>query len=380
MRIRCVQTEAEFGALAPQWAELLTRSAETSPLVSHDWFACCWQTVTPTADPEVLVVEDGGQPVAFVPLMRWPERNHGMPTRSLGLLECPDSVFIDLVAVGDLPSVAEAIGDHLASRRDWDVLTLKLRATSPSLKALEGALRGRFGWQPAGKLQSPYVAVGGGWEPFWRGKTQRFRKTLRNVQNRLERAGRVTVEEHCTLDPRSPLFQEVLELTSRSWKADRRVAIATMPRMPEFFAELTGRASQQGWLSLWLLRLGGRLIAVEWQLQAGGRVYALRSDFDEAYGELSPGSALNLAIMQALFGREGVHEYDMGPGLSEYKLRWATGTHETLRIRVYPRGVRGRAAWIADTAVAPLVRRIRERLRDPGRGGAARPVAETPAG
>jgi CelD/BcsL family acetyltransferase involved in cellulose biosynthesis len=363
MQIRRVQTEEEFATLAPQWADVLTGSGETSPLVSHDWFRCCWQTVTGTAQPEVLVVEDGGRPVAFVPLMRWRERNHGVPVRSLGLLECPDSVFIDVVAAGDLASVAQAFGQHLASRRDWDVLTLKLRATSASLKAMDDALRARFAWRPAGKLQSPYVAVGGGWEPFWRGKTQRFRKTLRNVQNRLERAGKVTVEEHRELDPHSPLFHEVLELTSRSWKADRHVAIATMPRMPEFFAELTRRASKQGWLSLWLLRLDGRLIAMEWQLQAGGRVYALRSDFDEAYGELSPGSALNLAIMQGLFERPGVHEYDMGPGLSEYKLRWATGTHETLRIRVYASGVRGRAAWVADMAVAPLVRRIKERLR-----------------
>jgi hypothetical protein len=152
----------------------------------------------------------------------------------------------------------------------------------------------------------------------------------------------VAIEEHTHVDPEGSLFGELLDLSRRSWKGDRGVAIATMPNMQGFFAALTRRASELGWLSVWTLRLDGRLVAMEYQLRHDGRVNALRADFDPALREVSPGSALNFAVARALFERGGVHEYDMGPGLNEYKLRWATDSHDAGHLMVYRPTVYGR--------------------------------------
>ena len=217
-------------------------------------------------------------------------------------------------------------------------------------------------WCRADASLSPYLSIEGGWQAFWKGTSQRFKKTARNIQNRLERAGRVHVEEHTEVDPEGSLFAELVELTRRSWKADRGVAIATMPNMHGFFAELTRRASARGWLSLWTLRLDDRLVAMEYQLRDGGRVNALRADFDLAYREVSPGSALNFAIAHALFQRGGVREYDMGPGLNDYKLRWATGNHEAVHLMIYRAGAYGRLLHSLDTGLFPFLRRLRGRF------------------
>ena len=363
LRIRRVESARDFQSLASVWAELAARSGQSSPFVSHDWFSCCWPAVGPDRTPEALVVEDGAHPVGLVPLMRWRERRQGLPVRRLALLECPDTPFIDVVVAGDARPVVATLLDHLAARSDWDAASLqKLPATSPVLKALETALPGRFSWRRAGVSLSPYMAIAGTWDAFWQGTTQRFKKTCRNIQNRLERAGRVTVEEHTSVDPDGPLFAEVIDLTRRSWKADRGVAIATMPNMHGFFAGLTRRASARGWLSLWALRLDGQLVAMEYQLRDGGRVNALRADYDLAHREVSPGSALSFAIARALFERGGVHEYDMGPGVNDYKLRWATGTHEAVHLMIYRCSTYGRLLHTLDTAVLPVARRLRERL------------------
>jgi CelD/BcsL family acetyltransferase involved in cellulose biosynthesis len=172
----------------------------------------------------------------------------------------------------------------------------------------------------------------------------------------------VRVEEHTEVDPEGPLFADLVELTRRSWKADRGVAIATMPNMHGFFAALTRRASARGWLSVWTLHLDNQLVAMEYQLRDGGRVNALRADFDLAHREVSPGSALNFAIARALFQRAGVHEYDMGPGLNDYKLRWATGNHEAVHLMIYRPSAYGRLLHALDTAVFPILRRLRERV------------------
>jgi CelD/BcsL family acetyltransferase involved in cellulose biosynthesis len=363
LRVRRIESEAEFLSLALTWSDLAARSGQTSPFLSHDWFACCWSAVGPARRPEVLLVEDGGHTVALVPLMRWRESRRGLPIRRLALLECPDTPFIDLLVEGDARPIMAALLDHLAQRGGWDVASLqKLPVAAPTLKALESSLAGRFPWRRADASLSPFLAIEGGWEPFWKGTSQRFKKTARNIQNRLERAGRVRVEEHTLLDPEGPLFAELVELTRRSWKGARGVAIATMPNMHGFFAELSRRASARGWLSLWTLRLDDRLVAMEYQLRDGGRVNALRADFDPAHREISPGSALNFAIARALFERGGVHEYDMGPGLNEYKLRWATGNHEAVHLVVYRPTAYGRLLHLLDSRVWPAVRRVRERL------------------
>jgi CelD/BcsL family acetyltransferase involved in cellulose biosynthesis len=357
--VRRVTTLPEFEALESRWSQLAEAADQPSPFLSHDWFACCWRASAKTAHPEALVVEDEGEPIAMLPLMRWAERIRGLPVRALGFLEGPDTPFTDVVGVGPMPAVADAVLRHLGTRRDWHVIRFrKLRPSSPGTKALEGAMAARFAWQPSPGAGSPYLETTGDWATFYRATSQRFKKTARNIKNRLERAGRMTIEEHRAVDPQSPLFAELLDLTARSWKADRQLAIATMPGMPEFFAELTRRASARGWLSLWILRLDGRAIAMEYQIVDGTTVRALRSDFDVAIRELSPGSALNRAIAETLFARAGVHEYDMGSGLNDYKMRWASGVRETVTLTAYRPGPYGRALAAVEMALVPAARRI----------------------
>ncbi len=358
--VRRIQTVEDFESLSSAWAELQARSGQTSPFLSHDWFSCCWGAVAPERSPEILVVEDGGGPVGIAPLMRWRDRRHGLPVRCLGFLECPDTPFADILVSGEAGPVVRALLDHLNASSDWDVVHFqKLPVASPTMKALETALAGCLPWRRAGTVQSPYLAIDGTWDAFYGAKSQRFKKTCRNIQNRLERAGRLSIEEHRAIDPGGAVFADLIDLTRRSWKADRGLAIATMPKMHAFFAGLSRRASARQWLSLWFLRVDGRAVAMEYQLRADGKVHALRADYDVAYREVSPGSALNFAIARSLFERGGVHEYDMGPGLNDYKLRWATGTHEMANVQVYrPRGA-GRALHALETAVIPTVRRVR---------------------
>ncbi len=363
LRVRRITSRQEFHGLAPVWAEVASQSGRTTPFMSHDWVSCCWQAAAPDETPELLLLEDMGGPVALIPLLHRRGRIRGLPVRSLVFLECPDTPFVDLLVATDVRPVVRAVVKHLEARSDWDLFRLpKLPTASPTLKALEIELSGRLQWRHAGASASPYLAINGTWEAFYGARSQRFKKTARNIHNRLERLGAVAIEEHRAVDPDGPLFLETIDLTTRSWKARRGVAIATMPRMRTFFAELTRLATARGWLALWLLRLDGRVIAMEYQLQANGIVHALRADYDLAYGAASPGSVLNFAIAKSLFEHGGVHEYDMGPGLNEYKLRWATSCHDATDVEVYAPRLYPRLLHALETLVVPAARRMRGRF------------------
>ena len=318
------------------WGKLAYESGQTSPFLSHDWFWCCWHALWPRWRPEILVVEEAGSAVAIIPLMRWRERVHGLPVRCLGLLECAATPMVDILALGEYGRIIEIVLDHLAARWDWDTVWLqKLPSTSPTLEALEGTLPGRLPWRRAGHLLSPCLAIAGEWADFCGSKKQRFKETYQQLQEGLEHAGDVSIEEYRAVDPESPLFCEAVGVIRRSWRADRGRAMATVPRMTEFLSELTRRATKNGWLSLWLLRLNGQAIAMEYQLRTDRKVYTLHADSDPAYRELSPASALTCAIIRSLFEHGCIQEYNIGLCPNDDTLQWATGSQERVHLKLY---------------------------------------------
>lgn len=364
LRIRRIATADEFAGLARPWAELARASGQTSPFLSHDWFSCCWHAQAPGRQPEIVVLEEDRHPAAVLPLVRWKTRRYGLPVRVLGFLDSPDTPMADVLTAIEPGGAVGAFLDHLAARSDWDLACLeKLPATSATVKTLEDLLPGRMAWRRGEPTRSPYLAISGSWEAFFRGKTQRFRKTCRNLDNRLQRAGTVSVEEHRAVACDGPVFTELMDVSRQSWKGPRGLAMATMHGMPRFFEDLTRRASANGWLHVWILRLDGRAVATEYQIGADGVRHALRADFVPDLAALSPGACLNLHIIQSLFERHGVREYDMGPGSNEYKLRWATGTREAPSLEVYAPSVYGRLLHQMETRLAPVARRWRDRFR-----------------
>jgi CelD/BcsL family acetyltransferase involved in cellulose biosynthesis len=131
---------------------------------------------------------------------------------------------------------------------------------------------------------------------------------------------------------------------------------------------LTEHACARGWLSIWLLRLDGRPVAMEYQLIADDCVYALRSDFDEAYTGVSPGSHLNRELLERLFAR-GSGTYYMGPGTNAYKWRWTEQYDTTYRLVAYSPAWIGRLLGVADRRLRPAIERLRRRWQAPAKQG-----------
>jgi CelD/BcsL family acetyltransferase involved in cellulose biosynthesis len=364
MVVRCVTSLREFDALASAWRGVSQVGGGDSPFLSHDWFACCWRTAGPDRRRELWVLEDAGSPVAFLPLTRVRTRVWGLPVRLLSFLECPDTPFVDIPTARRAEEVIPEFLSALRQAGAWDVLSFrKLSPESATLEALRAALAGRWPWREGRREASPCVEISGTWEDYLGQRSQRFRKTCRNIENRLEKSGTVTVEEHREVDPDGPIFAELMDVSLQSWKGSRGLAMVNMPGASRFFREFTRRASVNGWLRLWILRVDGRALATEYQVKSNGSLYALRADFDAGAETLSPGAVLNLRIVRSLFERQDVHLYNMGPGANPYKLRWATGSRETHSIHVYAPTQYGRMLYGLETRVLPALRRMREKVR-----------------
>jgi hypothetical protein len=355
LTVQRVTRGRDFAALRPLWTALAAEASTSSPFLDFDWVWCCWHAVWPHQHPEVLIFEEHGRPVAIVPLMAWKAPLGGLPARHLGLLQYLDRPGFDILSVLGCESVIPAFLTHLLSRSDWDVLHLRaLPASSPVLQVFERSSAGRLATHRASRQ-------------FW--ASLRLAPKDRDAHAPTEGAappshralcddapGDVGLEEHRLVDPDSVVLREI-DTTLRYPIGDASGGGRPSSRLFHFLRELVRRSGRHHDIRLWLLRRNGRVAAAECQLVSRGRVHTLSVEVNGA-PELLP--VLNRAIVLALHGRDEIAEYDMGPGLAEYKLSWSPDVRESIDLRLYRRHGYARLLYALEKAVMPALSRWRQ--------------------
>jgi CelD/BcsL family acetyltransferase involved in cellulose biosynthesis len=237
------------------------------------------------------------------------------------------------MTTGQSDPVIELFLDHLTSRSDWNIVRLqKLPVTSPILKAFEHILPGQLSWRREDHLAYPSVTIDGNWERFWRTMSKSIGNTYHHIPVTLQRAGNLRLEEHRLVDPQGILFQEILVLMDLQTYGSH--VSTTMPRQREFFRALTQRATKNGWLSLWTLKLDDHIVAFEYQLRFHSTVQVLATGEDPSYHTLRPWPELNLAILRTLFQSGSSYEYSLGPAVQHDYLWRANGNQQTVNLKL----------------------------------------------
>lgn len=383
--VRIVSRVDEFEALREPWNALAARCAG-EPFLSHAWFEAAWQWRRETASLRLLCLFAGDSLRAVLPLVASRRRVAGIPLRELGFLTVPDTQCCDLVvADADRAAAAAAFGRELAARRsEWDVLRLDyLRPDSRAAAELRTALAERgFPPEVAAAGENPYVALDASWDAYYDTRSRRLKKANNLAANRLRKMGEPTIEwlaPGCgTGADVERVTRDACAISARSWKSSTGNSLDN-PGPGAFVRRLSELAHGRGWLSVWVLRIDDAPVAMEYQLVAGGSVYALRSDFDASVEEqASPGSYLSRQLVERLFDR-GLARYFMGPGRNPYKYRWNQGAEPVFRMTVHGRTWRGRALRAWERALKPAARIVRDRVRrsvPAGRTAVAQPDGE----
>ncbi len=363
---RWVRDEATFVALETDWNRLCAAMPQATVFHRHEWFAAAWQWQRHSHALAILVVEQAGLPIAIAPLAkRQAPAGHGLARhRVLEFLLVPDSQCCDLIAPPPhLPTALPALIYALrAIAGEWDQLRLRLLpADSPTVEALYAALA-QGGLLPcyAATDSNPFIALRGGWPMYYAGRSRRLKKGNNLAANHLRKAGSIELQHVSGVlsdDQTGKLLHTLTTVSTQSWK--RRTGNTLEQAGPgAFFAALTRTAGRHGWLSVWLLKLNNAVIATEYQLRFGGRVHALRSDFDPAHDGLSPGTYLNWKLIEALFDVAPDERYCFGPGGNPYKQRWAQDAQPLLTLTAWSPSLRGRLGGFWHQRLRPWAKRL----------------------
>jgi CelD/BcsL family acetyltransferase involved in cellulose biosynthesis len=367
--MRLVSSPAEFTALRDAWNMAAASSLGAAAFFSHEWFDAAWQWRQHTARLHVLCFFSGQRLAAILPLVISEARVSGLPVRELAFLAVPDTQMCDMiVAEQDRASATAAFASELARRRgEWDVMRLHyLRPGSIAASALRAALESRgFVTRMATVPGNPFVALDSSWEAYYATRSRRLKKSNNLASNRLHKAGEIRIDwlapDAAEKSGFGNFVERAIAISGRSWKIRTGNSLDN-PGPQAFIRRLSESAERRAWLSIWILSLNERPLAMEYQLIADHTVYALRSDFDAEFDAVSPGTHLSGYLLKQLFGR-GLRRYYMGPGNNAYKFRWTDDVEPVEELTVYGRSLaaRGMAAW--ETTLKPVARRLRDRVR-----------------
>lgn len=350
-----ISTLGAFAPLAPEW-DALAAATDDQVFYRHDFVGAWLASFAADARLRVLTLRAAdGSLEGALPLVKRQVRWHGIPLRELASATNWHSCRFDLLA-RDPRAAASRLLAHLAADRSWDVLRLADVPEDGSAFAL--LRRAEALGHPVGVWEShrsPFLALPASLEQVHAGLDSGFRANLRRRRARLERRGAVCLERVAGPPGLARALEEAFALEAGGWKGRAGTAINQEPSARAFYAALARGAAARGALALYFLRLNGRAVACGLALVHAGRCLLLKTAYDEAAADCSPGHLLVEDVLRDCMER-GLGEFDFLGESMDWKRCWTSAARRHFWLFVFRADRWGQALRDLKFTWTPLVK------------------------
>lgn len=345
-RTGVITTHAELESLRDDWNVLADKAG--SPLLSHEWFMAATEAFCPEENLHVLAVWNRNQLVAAAPLTRV-NRRYRRRLELIGasrLYEPSGLLFDGPDALLELCRLLVAQGRPVALQR-----ILHADAIEP---AIHGVCPRSARLTRQESARSPYVMIDGSWDSYFASLSSRRRYDFRRTRTRLEQQGAVSFQCHVpTGSTLNALLRQGFEVESSGWKGRQGSGLAVNPALREFFTKYAERAATQGRLRICFLNVKENPVAMQLAIVANRRWWVLKTGYDEAWAEYSPGIQLTMETVRHAF--ESGYDALEFLGTSEPWLNiWTHKEHAYSNFVFYPSTAYGQAYWAIDRTLQRL--------------------------
>ena len=312
-----IDSLAAFAGLRDDWNDLARRSDVDHAFMRHEWFGAWLEHLPWQGDLRVLTVRRDGRLVGAAPLRLARTRRRGVGVRLLSFLQSGISPRCHFLV--DRDEDPAPIFDGLWSIDDWDLTELKSLARDEPLtgRLVDHLTRRGTCVVETGGL-SPYQEMPADWAAFEKTRTKGFRKRFRNSNNRCRKADGYELVKIDTAEAFDAAFDDMLEISRNSWKAQGGTDLVTQAGMGEFFRSFACNTADEGLWVVYLLRIGDRPAAFDYYVRHAGRLVGLRWEYDESFGYYMPGVVVHVAAIKDLLA-EGGSEYDLAGTDTDFK-------------------------------------------------------------
>lgn len=309
--------------LAAEWSALCDARRE-APFYRPEWIRAYLRAFAPRAEVVLVTSRAAGRLGVVLPLIAELGTLGGLPVRKLRTAGNTHTCRYELIS--DPDAGEGALYSALAALLDepgWDVLEMENAPRGGALAQLvQLAAQQGCRTHAAAVLTPPYLDLTpceGQFERLLDRLDAKFRSNLRRRMRKLAAHGAVRLAHSTRDDGR---LQQFYALERSGWKGAERSAIACDDTTRSFYDEIAREAEHGGSLSLYALECGGRPVAMHFGLYREGRYHLLKTAYDEALRDCSPGQLLTHEALRDLVAR-GCREFDFVGGAAGWKSDWA---------------------------------------------------------
>jgi CelD/BcsL family acetyltransferase involved in cellulose biosynthesis len=333
------------------WAELAART-QAPPYMHPGWLRCWWPAFG-TGELEVRALWKAGRLTAVLPL-----------GRRRGQLESTANYHTPVFGiVAEDQAAAASMARELFRDAPAQVSLTTAAPEAATLRVCQDAAQ-EAGFRVVSRphLLSPYVELDYGWNEYKRDLHSHLLRNLRRGRKQLEEQGPLVMEIVTGGAMLEERLDQAMQVEASGWKGKTGTAIQSRPHTRWFYREMARWAAERGLLRLYLLRLSGRVLTMCLTLQQHGVCYMLKGGYDEAFKRYSPGNILTEALIEDCANR-GITRVEMNGEADPYKMNWATGTRQYMRMEAFAPTTAGRLAWASFRYGRPIASRVRQALR-----------------
>jgi CelD/BcsL family acetyltransferase involved in cellulose biosynthesis len=344
-----VTEPAEFDALAGEWEGLLP--ADARPFDLHCWYAAWWRAFGAGGELRVAVVRRGGELAGALPLYE-----QGGELRGLANGHSP--VFRPLARDAE---AREALLAAAASRGASRLTLPALPDDDPSLELMRGG-SGGMSWAIEPAYASPIVDTSGDFDAWRAESKKRWGAPLERFRRKM---GRDHEAELVIVEPPTDLERELAEgfaVEASGWKGEAGTAITSSPDTEAFYRALARDFTARDELRLSRIVLDGEVAAFDFTILHCGRLYLLKTGFDERFRKLAPGLVMRLSIIERCF-ELGFEAHELLGEESEWKAKFATGKRSHVNAIAFPKTPAGALRRSYRTTIRPKLKQAYRRAR-----------------
>jgi CelD/BcsL family acetyltransferase involved in cellulose biosynthesis len=202
---------------------------------------------------------------------------------------------------------------------------------------------------------SPIVDTSVGLEAFRAASRPRWGAPLERFRRKMIREHAASFELLRHPDDVDRVLDRGFAVEASGWKGQARTAVLSEPRTERFYRTVARAFAAQGQLALSWVCFGEEMVAFDLDLLVDGRLYLIKTGFDERYRRLAPGLVMRLAVIERCI-EMGLMAHELLGDDSEWKRKFAGSARSHVELRMYGRDGRGTASWTYRRHVRPLLR------------------------
>lgn len=341
--------------LKHDWNRLAINHQSIYPFISFEWFDLWFKSFLKHASLHIYVLSDKDSIRAILPLIKY----KAIPGTIIKLAVNDHTNKIEIISDNnDLPGYVETFMGEMLNENAFMLYLEDLLAESESSTLILDFLarnHGMYLYEKRAIRESVFINTDIGWESLRLKLSKKFKKNINNQKNRLAKEGELQFVKFTNPENLPVALNCIEKISSRSWQGENGTGLFSRQDTAQFYKGLAEFASRAGWLSIWILYLNDKPLAYEYHLTAGSIEYALKSEYDKEFSDLSPGSVLDAHVVEEV--SEGfTKRYDLLGYKEIYKTRWSNTTDKYIRIYLFKRNFIGSIYHFFEF-------RLRDRLR-----------------